>query len=87
MDNVRFSKLELTLHRRPVAEHILAVLTEHKGEGLRFCNIKLAMIQKGWLHCDSQIVHSYQWLVENGLVKKDGFYYSIADDKTEVKSQ
>ena len=86
MDNERFSRIQLTLHRRPVAEHVLAVLTEHKSEELRFCDIKLAMIQKGWLHCDAQIVHSYQWLIEVGLVKKNGFYYSIIDDKAEVKA-
>lgn len=63
--------------QRPVAEHILAVLMEHKGKGLRFRDLKMEMAKKGHFHVDSSIVQNYQWLVKQGKIIKDGLYYAV----------
>jgi hypothetical protein len=73
-------KVQLKLSRSPVAEHILAVLKEHKGEGMRFRDIKLALVKKGLVHSDSQICICYTWLVKVGLVVKNGKFYSLSED-------
>jgi hypothetical protein len=71
---------------RPVAEHILAVLEENKGKGLRFRDLKMAMGRHGWFHVDSSIVQNYTWLVKQGNIVKIGRYYGIPVKKEDGKS-
>jgi hypothetical protein len=87
MEN-KFDHVSMSLHRRIVAEHIMAVLKENKnndGKGLRFRDIKIALIRKGWLHCDSSISINDHWLVKVGLLELNGYVYSIPDK--EVKGE
>jgi hypothetical protein len=84
MEDIHINRRVPSKNLRPVAEHIMIVLIEHKkkgGKGLRFRDIKIEMLKKGWLHSDAGIVHNYQYLVEKGLVKRDGLYYSIPDEE------
>ena len=60
------------LQRKPVAEHILTVLKEHRGKGLTFADIKLELMRHGWFHVDSSISLTNKWLVQNGLIKQVG---------------
>jgi hypothetical protein len=62
---------------RIVAEHILVILGECKGNGMRFRDIKLAMMKKGWMHADCSIVQNYQWLIDQGKIIKTGHYYGV----------
>ncbi len=62
---------------RIVARHILAVLEEHKGKGLRFRDIKIEMAKHGWFHVDCSIVQNYNWLLKQGKIAKIGHYYGI----------
>ena len=60
------------LQNRPVAEHILTVLKEHRGKGLCFADIKYELMRHGWFHVDSSISLTNKWLVQNGLIIQVG---------------
>ncbi|MGA3110881.1 MAG: hypothetical protein ABSE15_02470 [Candidatus Bathyarchaeia archaeon] len=60
------------LQNRPVAEHILTVLKEHRGKGLCFADVKYELMRHGWFHVDSSISLTNKWLVQNGLIMKVG---------------
>ena len=75
--------------RRPVAENILAILEENKGNGLRFSDIKMEMLKKGMMPVDCSLSQNNHWLVQHGLIAKVGSYYGIPaeheDGKTYIK--
>lgn len=75
----------LTKKRRPCAEHILAILEENKGNGLRFSDIKLAMLKKDWMHVDCSISQNNHWLVQHGLIVQVGAYYGIPAEHEDGK--
>jgi len=62
---------------RIVAEHILTVLRESREKGLRFRGIKMEMMKKGWMHCDSSLVQNCHWLVEQDKIVKNGPIYIV----------
>jgi hypothetical protein len=61
---------KLISNQKTIAGHILAVVEEAGGEGLRFCDIKRTMIAKGWVHDDNNISHNIHWLADNGHLTK-----------------
>ena len=75
--------------RRPVAENILAILEENKGNGLRFSDIKMEMLKKGMMPVDCSLSQNNHWLVQHGLIAQVGSYYGIPaeheDGKTYIK--
>jgi hypothetical protein len=72
------------LHRRPAVQVVLEVLKEDKsngGLGLRFRDIKLALLKKGILCSDTGIYFAYTWLIDQGKAVKNGNLYSLVDSE------
>lgn len=64
--------------RRPVAEHVLAFLFEHKGVRFRLCDIYNSLHKQNLKHCLESIFDNLQILIKERIVVKEGEYYSVS---------
>lgn len=62
---------------RIVARHILEILQKNQGKGMRFSDIKRALIAEGYNHVDSSISYNNHWLASSKQVTRIGAHYGI----------
>jgi lactam utilization protein B len=68
---------ELREGDRIVARHILEILQKNQGKGMRFKDIKNALIAEGYNHVDSSISTNNHWLASSKQVTRIGAHFGI----------
>jgi hypothetical protein len=68
------------LGKRPVAEHILAVLEQSKGVGYHIADLVREMAKQDWHHTGNAIGDNCKLLVEQELIVERDKCYGIAKD-------
>jgi hypothetical protein len=58
-------------------------LSRKKGKGLRFSDIKRAMLSQGYSHTDKAITDNFKVLLEQGKIVKVGRYYGVSIERDE----
>lgn len=62
---------------RPVVAHILTILAQNKGVGLREAEVIRQARKQGWNHMQYSIEYNLKYLVDRGKIVKVDKYFGI----------